>query len=460
MTKPSGLSNGSGPLIPEKNQFVCAGSHANRYRKYVLAVLTGSYAVNYLDRGLIMLLLQPIKVDLKLSDTQLGLLTGIAFGIFYATVGLPIARLADKGNRVTLASVALALWGLTVMMSVLVTNFVQLVAARIAAAVGEAGCMPPTYSLVGDYYPGASERPRAMAIYMLASPLSSLLSFVGGAWLSTKIGWRGSLFIAGIPGLLFAFLVKTTIKEPRQKRALQVKNPPPFSLLLQVLWSKRALRHLIVAYVLLSTLAYGLAPWYAAFLIRSHSMSTMELGPWLGLIFGFGGIVGILAGGNIVARLLTNNICLQMRLASLCIAFLFPCLLLFLLLHNKYGALSALLFFSVAMGMILGPAFSLMQRLVPDEMRATTLAVVMLLSNIIGMGLGPFLVGAISDLVAPIFGSDALRYAMLVVSLITIWSSLHFWLVGKSADAELVGVGESYGQQAGARSREEPFHGL
>src|SRR5690349_1463529 len=148
------------------------------YERYVLATLTLVYTLNYLDRGLIILLLQPIKEDLHLSDTQLGFVTGIAFALFYATLGLPIARWADRGNRVTITSIAIGLWGLTVMVCLFVSNLVQLVLARIAAAVGESGCMPPTYSLVGDYFPAPAARTRAMAIYWLASPLALLISLI------------------------------------------------------------------------------------------------------------------------------------------------------------------------------------------------------------------------------------------------------------------------------------------
>src|ERR1700733_313850 len=167
------------------------------YKRYVLGALTFVYALNYLDRGLILLLLQPIKDDLHLSDTQLGFLTGIAFGLFYATLGVPIARWSDRGNRVTITSMAIALWGMTVMSCLFVSNFAQLLAARVAAAVGESGCMPPTYSLIGDYFPAATERTRAMAIYMLAGPLAAIVSFVLGGWLNELYGWRVTFFVMG-----------------------------------------------------------------------------------------------------------------------------------------------------------------------------------------------------------------------------------------------------------------------
>ena len=180
------MDRGSEPMFTE------------RYKRYVLSTLTLVYTLNYVDRGLIVLLLQPIKDDLHLSDTQLGFLTGIAFALFYATLGLPIARWADRGNRVTITSIAIGLWGLTVMSCVFVTNFAQLVLARIAAAVGESGCMPPTYSLVGDYYPAPAGRARAMSIYWLGNPFAALTSFIVGGWLNELYGWRITFFLLGI----------------------------------------------------------------------------------------------------------------------------------------------------------------------------------------------------------------------------------------------------------------------
>jgi MFS family permease len=265
------------------------------YKSYVLGALTLVYSLNFLDRGLIVLLLQPIKEDLHLSDTQLGFLTGIAFALFYATLGLPIARWADRGNRVTITSVAISLWGVTVMLCLFVGNFVQLVVARVAAAVGEAGCMPPTYSLVGDYFPKPAERTRAVAIYMLAGPIASLVSFMAGGWLNERYSWRLTFFVMGIPALLVALLVKTTVVEPRT-RADRSQSPqrqlPRLASVLGTLWAQRSTRHLSMAIILLFTLGYGLGPWYGAFMMRSHAMHTAELGIWLGLIFGVSGFVG------------------------------------------------------------------------------------------------------------------------------------------------------------------------
>ena len=417
---------------------------SDRYRRYVLATMTLVYTFNFLDRGLMILLLEPIKQDLHLSDTQLGFVTGIAFALFYAVLGLPMARWADRGNRVTITALALALWGCTVMLCLWVTNYVQLVIARVGAAVGEAGCTPPTYSLVGDYFPGAAERARSMAIWWLASPISLLISFIAGGWLSSRYGWRLTFFAAGIPALIVSALVKRTILEPRCRSAHRHLDPPPslsVTGVLSALWHQSSSRHLGIAYILLLTMTYGMAPWYAAFMTRSHAMSTADLGVWLGFIFGFGGIAGILAGGLMAGSRFARDERSQMRISAAAVLLLVPFFMLFLLLPGKFEALLALIPSMVVLGVFVGPTFALMQRLVPDEMRATTLAVVMLFSNLIGMGVGPQLVGLVSDALLPIVGKESLRYAMLSISLIVPWAAYHFWKVGATVVGDLSAIG-------------------
>jgi len=414
-----------------------------RYKRYVLATLTLVYTLNYLDQGLISLLLQPIKEDLALSDAQLGLLTGLAFGLFYATLGLPIARWADRGNRPTITSIAIGLWGTTVMLCLFVTSFVQLALARIAAAVGESGCMPSTYSLIGDYFPAPAERAPAMAFYMLANPLSVLVSFVLGGWVNEHFGWRVAFFVVGLPALPIALLVKATIAEPRWRAGyshVAKRQLPRMVDVLGILWRQRSSRHLTIAIILLFTMAQGLGPWYAAFLIRSHGMSTSELGLWLGLIFGIGGITGTTLGGYIAGRWLASDERYQVRLSAVTIALLLPFLVLFLTLPHRGQALAALVPIFIALTFFLGPTFALMQRLVVDEMRATTMALMMLLANLIGMGLGPQLVGLLSDLLRPGMGQDSLRYAMLIMSLIALWGAYHFWKVGDTIKGDLLAV--------------------
>jgi MFS family permease len=417
------------------------------YKRYVLGTLTVVYTVNYLDRGLIYLLLQPIKEDLHLSDTELGFVTGIAFGLFYATLGLPIARWADRGNRVTIISIAIALWGGAVMMCLLVTNFIQLLAARVAAAAGEAGCMPPVFSLLPDYFRGPAEGTRAMTIYWLGNPLGVVISYIVGGWINELYGWRVAFAVMGIPALVLAALVKLTIAEPRTQAArphVQMVNQPLSGMadVLRTLWSQRASRHLTIAIILSWTYGTGVTPWYAAFLMRSHGMGTAEIGVWFGTICALGATVGTLLGGYVCARWFANNARGQTRLSAFLIASLVPFSVLFLLLSNKHEALIALAVSMVLSNFYVGPTFALMQRLVIDEMRATTLAVVMALANLIGMAIGPQLVGIVSDFLRPVLGSDSLRYAIMTVSFVAFWSAYHFWQVGRTVQQDLVVLAE------------------
>jgi predicted MFS family arabinose efflux permease len=409
------------------------------YRYYALAGMSLVYMLNLTDRGLVMLLLEPIKQDLRLSDSQLGLITGIAFGVFYATVGVPLARWADRGNRVTIASLSIGLWGVTMAACLFVGNFVQLIAARIAAAIGEAGCKPSTYALLGDYFPEPRARTRAMSVFLAGGPLSALLSFVLGGWLNDLVGWRMTFFLMGIPGVALAILFYLTVSEPRVGRAQTIKPEPspPMSDVLLVLCSKKSTLHLCAALILLYTLSLGLSPWYAAFMIRSHHMSTTELGLALGLIISLGGICGVLAGGFLASRYFADSARNQMRMSAVSVAALMPFLILFLTIGDAYLALGAFIPVIVVFNIFLGPTYTLLQRLVPDNMRATMMSLIMLFANLIGFGAGPQLVGLLSDWLQPTYGVDSLRYAMLLCASIALWSGFHFFIAGQSADRDL-----------------------
>jgi predicted MFS family arabinose efflux permease len=408
----------------------------NRY--YALAVITSVYTLNLVDRQLVVLLLQPIKVDLHLTDTQLGFLTGIAFGVFYATLGIPIARWADRGNRATITSLAIGLWGLTVMACTLVTSYAQLIVARMGAAIGESGAKPPTYSLVGDYFPEPAARTRAMTLYLMSSPLSALVSLPLGGLLNELYGWRTTFFLMGIPGLCLAVLVKLTVADPRTQASAQpLRRGPGMGEVLSSLWRQPSGRHLTMALTVLYTMGLGLTPWYGAFLTRSHGMQTRELGSWLGIILSVGGMAGIFVGGFLSNRLFLGNERGQMRMTALAMVLLLPCFAAFLLLPSKHESLAALGILMVVFSVYLAPTYVLLQRLVAAEVRATVMAVVMLLANLIGMGVGPQIVGSLSDHLLPVFGEDSLRYAMLITSTGVLWCAYHFWHVSCTVQDDL-----------------------
>jgi predicted MFS family arabinose efflux permease len=411
------------------------------YKRYALVIMTSVLTLSLVDRGLIMLLLQPIKEDLHLSDTQLGITTGIAFAFFYTIFGLPIARWADRGNRVTITSAAIGLWGLTMMSYTLIGTFIQLIGARITAAVGEAGCMPPTYSLVGDYFTEPAERIRAMSVYWLASPLAQLISFIAGSWFAARHGWRLTFVALGFPALLLALVCKMTIREPRAPVArLQnaARRSSTFGEVARFLWSQRSSRYLGISIILALTLSLGLQPWYAAYMVRTHRMSIPEIGTWLGAIFGVGGAAGLWLGGYIAEHWFHQSAKSQMRFVAVIISFLTPCFALFLLLPTKNQALIALVPLAVFFNSFPAPVFTLMQRLVPDDMRATALAVTFLLANLIGMGAGSLIVGVLSDKLASIVGNDSLKYAMLIMSGLALVAAACFWQVSRFVESDLL----------------------
>lgn len=427
------------------------GKFSRLYKYYALAVVTAVYTLNLVDRGLMTLLLQPIKEDLRLTDTELGTLTGVAFALFYATLGIPIARWADRGNRVSIASLAILLWGGTVMSCLFVKSYLQILCARVAAAVGESGCKPPTYSLVGDYFPRPDERTAAMAGYWMGSPIASLISFMLGGWLNERYGWRTTFFLMGVPGIILAVVVKLTLVEPREGRlrsAEVTQKTVPIVRVFSVLWRQLSLRNLGFALILLYSMGMGLAPWYAAFMIRTHKMGTGELGVWLGAIFGLGGIFGTLLGSHVSRRWFSGNERGQLRASAVTVALLVPFFVVFLMASSTSVALVMLLPVMLGFNFFLAPTYSLLQRLVSDEMRATTLAILMMLANLIGMGLGPQVVGILSDWFAPQMGADSLRYAMLIVSLIALWGAYHFW---KAADTVMDDLATAEDGQYGDR---------
>jgi MFS family permease len=430
---------------------------SDSHRRYALGIMTAVYTLNLVDRGLVAVLLQPIKEDMHLSDTQLGLMTGIVFAAFYATFGIPIARWADRGDRVTITALAIAVWGLTVMSCLLVTNYIQLLLARMASAIGESGCKPPTYSLIGDWYPRPAERTGAMTIYWLGGSVATLVSFAVGGLLNEAYGWRLTFFLMGLPGLVLAVIVRLSLVDPRiSPSPADHQELPPLRSVLTTLWRRKSMRHLTLALILLYTLGSGLSPWYTAFMIRSHQMGTGEVGVWLGVIFGVGGVLGVIIGGYVATRWLSNSEKSQMRISAITVGLQVPCLFIFVMVEQKQHALIALAPVIVLFSFFMGPTYALMQRLVPDKMRATVLAVVMFLVNLIGMGVGPQIVGILSDVLAPVAGIDSLRYAMLIVSFTALWSAYHFWRASGTIGNDLLEVSAEAHLTANCYRRELP----
>jgi len=405
------------------------------YANYVLGLLFVVYIFNFIDRQILSILIEPVKQELGVSDTAMGFLTGLAFALFYTFAGIPIAHYADRGVRRTVIAVGLAAWSLMTALSGLVTSFSQLALARVGVGVGEAACAPPSHSLLSDYFAPA-RRGTALAIHAMGIHAGVLLGFMLGGWFSQSLGWRSAFLLVGLPGLALALLVRLTVRElPRRPDgpALVSSEAPALSSVLRYLWQIPTFRHMALGAALTSFTGYSMMTWSAPFLMRIHGLESGEVGLWLGLIAGLGGAAGTLLGGALSDRLGRRDRRWYLWLPGLASGAVIPFALLYLLLPDTALALAALLPVFALGPLWLGPVFATAQSLAPPHMRAVASAMLLFVVNLIGLGLGPFLIGLFADLLAPAFGTEALRYALCLVVLSSSWSALHFTLAARSA---------------------------
>jgi predicted MFS family arabinose efflux permease len=451
------------PESSQKVELITSGGPVTRrlaYKNYALTLLTIIMVFNYVDRLSMGLMLQDIKVDLSLSDTQLGLLTGITFAAFYAIMGIPIARWADRGNRVTIISLTVALWSAAVALCGVASNFRQLMFIRMGVAIGEAGCHPPAFSLIADYFTRA-ERPRAIARYMLGWPLALLVGNVAAGWLNQRYGWRATFVIIGMPGLALAALARFTLKEPRRviggttSRAPSAEKidlrQPSVREVFVTLWRTAAFRHLLFCFSLSYFFGNGILQWQPTFFVRTHGFQTAELGRWFALIYGVGGLFATYVGGELASRYAANNERLQFQAMAVLYASLAVLSAGVYLAPNRYLALGVLTLSSMGIAAVGGPLFAATQTLVPPRMRAMSIAIVLFSSNLIGLGFGPLMVGALSDALRPALGEESLRYALLAITPGYFWCAWHLWRGSRTVTRDVAAAQTDHDTRAAAR---------
>jgi MFS transporter, Spinster family, sphingosine-1-phosphate transporter len=394
--------------------------------------------VNYADRLVFGVLLQDIKIDLSLSDTQLGFLSGIAFALFYALIGIPIARWADHGNRAAIISVCTMLWSAAVALCGTAANLWQLLLMRVGVAVGESGCYPTSMSLISDYF-NRAERPRAVARYMLGIPLASIVGFFAAGWLNELYGWRLTFVLFGLPGLLLGVLAMSTLKEPRADKVVNASAQPAPSMkeVATALWTNAAFRHLFMAFSFWGFFGQGILQWQPTFFVRSHHLTTGELGTWFAVVHGVGGLVGVYLGGELAPRFATHNERRQLvgvAWAYSALALLGACVYL---APQYHSAIAVLAVYAVISNSANGPIFATVQTLVPPHMRAIALALMYLSTNLIGLGFGPLALGAVSDVLHDTLGDESLRYALLAFCPGYLFCAWHFWRASRTVLRDL-----------------------
>ncbi|MGE0387762.1 MAG: spinster family MFS transporter [Gammaproteobacteria bacterium] len=403
---------------------------APRYRTYVLAMLTLGYLFSSLDRFLVAILQEPIKNELKLTDTQLGLLTGFAFVIFYAGFGVVIARWADRGVRRSIVAWSIAVWSLMTAATGMARDFAQIFLARCGVGIGEGGASPASLSMLTDMYP-PQQRASAIGIYMSGVPLGTLFGLALGGWLNEQIGWRNTFLVMGAAGLLLAPLFRFSIAEPRRTGgpAAAVEPAPPLAEVAATLYHHPVFRHLALGPAFSAFATTAMVNWLPSYLIRAHGMGTAEIGLRLALASGVLAGIGTVAGGYLSDWTARRDPRRRLLIPTLGVFLAAPFIFATLMVDDGRTALALYLVPGLLMSLWLGPVHSINQGLVPNRMRATAAGIIVLVMNMIGVGLAPLVVGMLSDHLMPQHGVNGLRMAIMIVAGIgCALAALHFLL--------------------------------
>lgn len=401
------------------------------YRNYVLFIVLFGFALNFLDRQIISILLQPIKEDLQVSDTMLGFLSGLSFALFYATLGIPIAAMADRGSRKVILAVSIGVWSVMTAMCGLAQNFVQLLLARFGVGIGEAGYTPASLSIVADYFE-KEKRAWAVAFTSVGAMLGIVLGMVIGGYVAEHWGWRAAMFIAGAPGLLFAFVVWFTVREPLRGMADGVRpkgtDLPGVWKSASTLWRIPSFAYISVGAGLSAMALYGFSMWLPSLLAREFGMGSGQIGLILGPVIGGVGAVGALVSGYICDKLFKRDprwvlwvpvVASLLALPVVALAFTMEEATPLIALYGLGYFLS--IFWSP-------PTSSILSSLMPLRMRASGLAWKMLMVNLVGLGLGPQAIGFLSESLRPAYGDESLRYAMIFATPVFIVPAILYWL--------------------------------
>ena len=393
-------------------------------RGAIVLLLSAIYAVNYIDRQILAIILEHIKHEFGVSDTLLGLLVGPAFALFYATLGMPIALAADRMSRSRIIAASLACFSVMTLACGLAARFWQLVVARMLTGVGGAGTGPASQSIISALSPPA-ERATAQAIYATGVNVGLMIAFFAGGWIADNYGWRAAFIAAGVPGLVLTLLVVLILRDP--PRAVVARTGAEARL--GFLWRQRSYRYIVLGTAMSAFSGYGITAFVPAFLIRSHGMGSTEVGLIFALIVGLGGGLGTYATGRI-ADLAARRGGIQRNLLVPAVAAIIatPFWVPFFLSGKVAVAIAAAVIPVSLSASFIGPCVATIQTITPPAMRARAAAIQLFVGNLIGLGLGPLVIGVLSDLLRPLLGADSLRYAMFA-GVAAAFASIPFYLI-------------------------------
>lgn len=401
-----------------------------------LPVLTAIFAIGHLDRHVLSISLDKIGLEFDLTDLQLGLLSGLIFAVVFVLFGFPVARLAARGNRRNIVAVSAFVWSAMTLVMGAAQNFTHLILARLGVGIGEAGAVAPAHSMISDLYP-PGQRTSAMATFSVGANIGVLLAFLIGGIIGQILGWRWAFFIAGVPGILLAFVLRYGTEEPA--RVEPGSGTDDGSLLLATLKAIRSdpgLVHAMCGVGLTGIVTFGALAWNPAFLIRVHGLSQAQAGIVLAIGIGLFGGMGTWLSGRLADRLGATDA--RWRIWLVVIAIVIGKLFAFgfLLFENKFAAIGAFLGAATLAGVFWGPTFAYLHAKVPTEMRPMATAMFLFSFNLVGLGIGPTLIGFMSDMVFADEGAASLRYALVTIQFISFWGAWHYWKVARTMGAQ------------------------
>ncbi|MDG0865311.1 MFS transporter [Pelomonas aquatica] len=414
--------------LPTNEAPVAALRGSKAYRTYVLFALSVVGFLCAVDKIVITMFMEPMKKEFGLTDTQLGLLTGVAFSVLGGLAAIPLARWADRGSRKWIINASLLAWTVMTAASGMAVNFTQLLIARIGVGIGEAGCIPATHSMLGDYYP-RGERARALGIQSGVFFLGSLGGLVGGGVLVQTVGWRYGFMILGVIGLVVSLIFQLTVREPTRVDEQAVPAAAGESVWSQ-LGDRRAFCYLVGAFATTSLAGSSVGTWLPSYYERAFALTPMQIGLGLGLCLGLATTIGAVVGGQLAARFGAGSKSWGAGFSAVDTVLVMPFYLASFHAPNPVLSFALLFCAFLLAGGILGPVFSTLQDLVKPSVRATAVAIVSVAGVILGQGCGPLVVGAISDVIGTSGnGAEGLRWAMTALALVNWLTVVWFWLL-------------------------------
>lgn len=416
-----------------------ANAPSRRYRAVVLAMLLLVYTFNFLDRQILGILAGPIKAELNLTDTQLGALGGIAFALLYSTLGIPLALLADRTSRTWVITISLTVWSGFTALCGMATSFLQLFLFRLGVGVGEAGGVAPSYAVIAEYFP-SHERARALSIYSLGIPLGSAAGVLLGGYVAALIEWRSAFIAVGIAGVVIAPFFRLIVREPRRGTFDTVPaEKAPIGAAFGILSRKPSFWLISFGASCSSMCGYGIAFWLPSLMQRSFGLDLVQTSQFYGAVLLLGGVAGVLAGGWLGDWMGSRDKAGYVRVPAIAYLLAVPFFAAGVLSSSATAAFLLFLLPQALSYVWLGPVLSAIQHLVPPQMRATASASFLFINNLIGIGLGTMILGAMSDALTASYGAEALRYAILAALSFYLMAALLMALAAKSLRRDWVG---------------------